>query len=125
MSEASVLKTALSISGASCQGCAKKIRHALEPLTGSTERVEVNLEDQTVALPEDVDSAEAARIVTESGYPAEPLVHSEPSGSCCASKKGKSAAAKAPDPDTPAASTDVEPSDAGHFVAAGHDHDAR
>ena len=113
MSEASVLKTALSISGASCQGCAKKIRHALEPLTGSTERVEVNLEEQTVALPEDVDSAEAARIVTEAGYPAEPLVHNEPSGSCCASKKGKSAAAKAPDPDTPAASTDVEPSDAG------------
>ncbi|WP_226596146.1 heavy metal translocating P-type ATPase [Marinobacter nauticus] len=113
MSEASVLKTALSISGASCQGCAKKIRHALEPLTGSTERVEVNLEEQTVALPEDVDSAEAARIVTEAGYPAEPLVHSEPSGSCCASKKGKSAAAKAPDPDTPAASTDVEPPDAG------------
>lgn len=87
MSEASVLKTALSISGASCQGCAKKIRHALEPLTGSTERVEVNLDEQTVALPEDVDSAEAARIVTEAGYPAEPLVHSEPSGSCCASKK--------------------------------------
>jgi len=113
MSEASVLKTALSISGASCQGCAKKIRHALEPLTGSTERVEVNLEDQTVALPENVDSAEAARIVTEAGYPAEPLVHNEPIGSCCASKNGKSAADKAPDPDTPAASTDVEPSDAG------------
>ena len=113
MSEASVLKTALSISGASCQGCAKKIRHALEPLTGSTERVEVNLEDQTVALPENVDSAEAARIVTEAGYPAEPLVHNEPIGSCCASKNGKSAADKAPDSDTPAASTDVEPSDAG------------
>lgn len=113
MSEASVLKTALSISGASCQGCAKKIRHALEPLTGSTERVEVNLEDQTVALPENVDSAEAARIVTEAGYPAEPLVHNEPIGSCCASKKDNSAADKAPDLDTPAPSADVEPSDAG------------
>lgn len=113
MSEASVLKTALSISGASCQGCAKKIRHALEPLTGSTERVEVNLEDQTVALPENVDTAEAARIVTEAGYPAEPLVPNDSPGSCCASKKDNSAADKAPNSDTPAASTDVEPSDAG------------
>ena len=55
MSEAPVLRTALSISGASCQGCAKKIRNALEPLAGSTELVEVNLEAQTVALPEGVD----------------------------------------------------------------------
>src|SRR5690554_1286156 len=88
MSEAPVLRTALSISGASCQGCAKKIRNALEPLAGSTELVEVNLEAQTVALPEGVDVAKAARIVTETGYPAEAIA--EPgaeSGSCCASKK--------------------------------------
>src|SRR5690606_18020220 len=105
MSEASVLKTALSISGASCQGCAKKIRHALEPLTGSTERVEVNLEEQTVALPEDVDSAEAARIVTEAGYPAEPLDQNDSPGSCCASNKDKSDADQAAGSDTPAVST--------------------
>ncbi len=88
MSEAPVLKTTLSISGASCQGCAKKIRNALEPLTGDTELVEVNLEEQTVALPEGVDASEAARLVTDTGYPAEPVepVDSE-AGSCCASKK--------------------------------------
>src|SRR5690554_1249515 len=89
MSEAPVLKTVLSISGASCQGCAKKIRNALEPLAGSTERVEVNLEAQTVALPEGVDVAEAARVVTEAGYPAEAIAEPE-SGSCCASKKAAS-----------------------------------
>jgi copper chaperone CopZ len=73
MSATSVLHTTLSISGASCQGCAKKIRNALEPLTGDAELVEVNLEDQTVALPEGIDATEAARIVTETGYPAEPV----------------------------------------------------
>jgi len=109
MSEAPVLRTALSISGASCQGCAKKIRNALEPLAGSTELVEVNLEAQTVALPEGVDVAEAARIVTETGYPAEAIA--EPgaeSGSCCASKKATSCcSSKAQEethkPDEPAA----------------------
>ena len=73
MSDATVLQATLSISGASCQGCVKKIRTALEPLTGDTERVEVDLENQTVALPEGVDAAEAARIVTATGYPAEPV----------------------------------------------------
>ncbi|MBR9871648.1 MAG: copper-translocating P-type ATPase [Gammaproteobacteria bacterium] len=88
MSEASGLNTALSISGASCQGCVKKIRNALEPLTGDADLVEVDLESQTVALPESVDKAEAAKIVSDTGYPAEPVVAEEPSSSCCASKKG-------------------------------------
>ncbi|MBU2953050.1 heavy metal translocating P-type ATPase [Marinobacter sp. F3R08] len=73
MTDAPVLQTTLSISGASCQGCAKKIRSALEPLTGNPELVEVDLEKQTVALPEGIDAAEAARIVTKTGFPAEPL----------------------------------------------------
>jgi Cu+-exporting ATPase len=89
MSDAPELKPALSISGASCQGCAKKIRNALEPLTGRTELVGVDIEAQTVALPDGVDLAEAARVVTEAGYPAEPLATSEPA-SCCASKKASS-----------------------------------
>ncbi|MCK0105697.1 heavy metal translocating P-type ATPase [Marinobacter sp. S0848L] len=87
MSEASGLSTALSISGASCQGCVKKIRNALEPLTGDTDLVEVDLEAQTVALPESVDKAEAAKIVSDTGYPAEPIAAGEPSSGCCASKK--------------------------------------
>ncbi|MBB5319559.1 heavy metal translocating P-type ATPase [Marinobacter oulmenensis] len=83
--ETQELTPRLSISGASCQGCAKKIRNALEPLTGSTEKVEVDLEAQTVALPEDVDIDEAARIVTDTGYPAEPL-EQEQADSCCLAK---------------------------------------
>lgn len=67
MTDTPVLQTTLSISGASCQGCVKKIRSALEPLTGDAELVEVDLEKQTVALPEGVDADEAARIVTETG----------------------------------------------------------
>src|SRR5690554_533906 len=123
MSEAPVLRTALSISGASCQGCAKKIRNALEPLAGSTELVEVNLEAQTVALPEGVDVAEAARIVTETGYPAEPLPEPEAeSGSCCASKKatsccGSKAQEETQKPDEPAAEAATE-------AGAGADSDA-
>ncbi|WP_417520750.1 heavy metal translocating P-type ATPase [Marinobacter sp.] len=96
MSEASVLKPTLSISGATCQGCAKKIRNALEPLTGDVGLVEVNLEDQTVSLPEGVDAKEAARVVTETGYPAEPVAEAKKPASCCASKADKAATADAP-----------------------------
>lgn len=73
MNEKIALHPALSISGASCQGCVRKIRSALEPLTGSADRVDVNLEEQTVLLPDGTDTAEAARIVTEAGYPASSL----------------------------------------------------
>lgn len=67
------LVPALSISGASCQGCARKIRNALAPLTGNTERVDVNIEARTVALPAGTDLEQAADLVTAAGYPAEPL----------------------------------------------------
>ena len=80
MSENTALHPALSISGASCQGCVSKIRGALEPLTGSADRVEVNLDEQTVALPDGIDAGKAARIVTEAGYPASPLEASPTSG---------------------------------------------
>ncbi|WP_372985760.1 heavy metal translocating P-type ATPase [Marinobacter sp.] len=87
MNEITELHRALSISGASCQGCAKKIRNALEPLTGDTDLVEVNLEEQTVALPEGIDVADAARRVTDAGYPAEPVKEAnEQPASCCAGK---------------------------------------
>lgn len=89
MSDAPELKPALSISGATCQGCARKIRKALEPMTGSTELVEVDIDAQTVALPDGVDLVEAARVVTEAGYPAEPVATPKPA-SCCASKKASS-----------------------------------
>ncbi|KPP97476.1 heavy metal translocating P-type ATPase [Marinobacter sp. HL-58] len=81
MNEKTALHPALSISGASCQGCARKIRSALEPLTGSADQVEVNLDEQTVALPDGIDTREAARIVTEAGYPASPLEESSATGS--------------------------------------------
>ena len=71
--ETATLSPALSVSGASCQGCVKKIRAALEPLTDGTEQVDVDLERQTIALPESIDLSEAAKRVTDAGYPAEPL----------------------------------------------------
>ncbi|MGM0952741.1 MAG: heavy metal translocating P-type ATPase [Pseudomonadota bacterium] len=113
MSEAPELKTTLSISGATCQGCAKKIRNALEPLTGDTELVEVDLEEQTVALPDGINAAEAARIVTETGYPAEPIEAGDnEAGSCCASKKQTSCCSKKSEDQSSGASeeeTETEP----------------
>ena len=73
MTQTVKLRPALTISGATCQGCAKKIRNALQPLVGDTEQVAVNLETQIVALPEGTDLDEAARLVTDSGYPARRL----------------------------------------------------
>ncbi|WP_148864653.1 heavy metal translocating P-type ATPase [Marinobacter fonticola] len=61
----------LTISGASCQGCVKKIRQALSPLVDDADAVSVDLERQTVALPVTVDPAEAARLITGAGFPAE------------------------------------------------------
>ncbi|MGO3296092.1 MAG: heavy metal translocating P-type ATPase [Marinobacter sp.] len=90
MSDTPVLHTTLSISGATCQGCAKKIRNALKPLTGDTDLIEVDIEDQTVALPEGIDATEAARIVTETGYPAKPVTETEKPASSCSFKSEKS-----------------------------------
>jgi len=55
MTDTTALHPVLSITGASCQGCARKIRTALEPLTGSQDLVEVDLQAQTVALPDGTD----------------------------------------------------------------------
>ena len=111
MNKAPELKTTLTISGASCQGCAKKIRNALEPLTGSTDLVEVDLDNQTVALPEGIDADEAARIVTETGYPAEPVepentAEEAAASSCCAAQKEPSCCSKKAD--DPSADTSKE-----------------
>ncbi|MFW5825305.1 MAG: heavy metal translocating P-type ATPase, partial [Marinobacter sp.] len=73
MTDTDTLTPALSISGASCQGCVKKIRAALEPLTDDAENLDIDLERQTVALPPGIDLEEAARRVSDAGYPAEPL----------------------------------------------------
>jgi P-type Cu+ transporter len=78
MNEKTALHPTLSISGASCQGCANKIGKALAPLAGSADKVEVNLQEQTVSLPDGIDSDEAARLVTEAGYPASPLTADAP-----------------------------------------------
>jgi len=70
MNDHTELQPALSISGASCQGCVRNITRALESLTGSAELISVDLESQTVALPDGINIDEAARIVTGAGYPA-------------------------------------------------------
>ncbi|MDC0662832.1 heavy metal translocating P-type ATPase [Marinobacter sp. SS21] len=62
----------LTISGASCQGCVKKIRTALASLVADAEQIAVDLPTQTVRLPTGVDGATAARLLSEAGYPAQP-----------------------------------------------------
>ena len=118
MTDTPVLQTTLSISGASCQGCVKKIRSALEPLTGDAELVEVDLEKQTVALPEGVNAGEAARIVTETGYPAEPFQEDAEPASCCSSGN-KDEADTAGDSEEQATEADSAPTGSG--AAAGAD----
>ncbi|HCA12314.1 MAG TPA: Cu+ exporting ATPase, partial [Marinobacter adhaerens] len=118
MTDTPVLQTTLSISGASCQGCVKKIRSALEPLTGDAELVEVDLEKQTVDLPEGVDADEAARIVTETGYPAEPFQEDAEPASCCSSGN-EDEADTADDSEDQATEADSAPTGSG--AAAGAD----
>ena len=105
-------ETRLSITGATCQGCARKIRVALEPLVADTSTVDVNIEQKTVTLPVAVDAADAARRITEAGYPAA-ILSAEPAAekSGCASKATSScssattAGAESPVPEpTPASS---------------------
>ena len=60
----------LSIAGATCQGCARKIRVALEPLVTDSAALDVNIEQKTVTLPAGIDPTDAARRITEAGYPA-------------------------------------------------------
>ncbi|SFL89897.1 heavy metal translocating P-type ATPase [Marinobacter zhejiangensis] len=73
MTDTPLAPVRLTISGASCQGCARKIRTALTDLVGSPEAVEVDIEHQTVTLPPGTDPEQAAKRVTAAGYPAEPL----------------------------------------------------
>ncbi|MEO9524564.1 heavy metal translocating P-type ATPase [Marinobacter alexandrii] len=96
MAETKTLQTALSISGATCQGCTNRIRAALEPVTGDKNLIEVDLEHQTVALPDNIDRDEAALRVSAAGYPAHPVSSAEPKpASCCAGQE-----ASAPPADT-------------------------
>ena len=62
----------ISISGASCQGCVRKIRSALEELVEDTGSVNVDLDRQLVTLPAGTDADKAATMITEAGYPATP-----------------------------------------------------
>ena len=103
MTETETLIPALTIEGASCQGCARKIRAALEPITGSTDRVGVDIDGKTVALPAGTDLTDAAQRVTDAGYPATPLHREPPAGP-------EQTASDQPSPDT-AASPDT---DSGH-----------
>ncbi|WP_166256718.1 heavy metal translocating P-type ATPase [Marinobacter salicampi] len=64
------------ISGASCQGCARKIRTALADLVPDPQDVEIDLEHQLVTLPESIDPEEAAVRISDAGYPASPLSRS-------------------------------------------------
>jgi len=81
----------LVISGASCQGCVTRIRKALAPVIEDPEQVAVDLDEQEVTLPSGVDLEEAARLVTQAGYPARPREASDqdaPETSSCCSTSG-------------------------------------
>ncbi|MDX1634484.1 MAG: heavy metal translocating P-type ATPase [Marinobacter sp.] len=65
-------ESVLSIEGATCQGCVRRIRAALEGLVSDPETVRVDLDRQQVELPAGVDADEAARRVSDAGYPATP-----------------------------------------------------
>jgi Cu+-exporting ATPase len=87
MTDTPELTPALSISGASCQGCVKKIRAALAPLTGDAELIHVNLENQTVSFPDTVNASDAAQKVTDAGFPATPIEPSEPKATSCCNRE--------------------------------------
>ncbi|MFL1486107.1 heavy metal translocating P-type ATPase [Marinobacter sp. LN3S78] len=99
MADVETVTPALSISGASCQGCIDKIRAALAPLVDSTDDIEVDLERQTVALPYNVNLDDAAARVTDAGYPAQALT--EEPASCC-----RGGGASEEQPDAPAQTTE-------------------
>lgn len=73
MSRDSRPRPMMSISGASCKGCVRNIDTALQPLLKEGQQAAVDLQSQTVALPPGTDAEEAARLVSEAGYPATPL----------------------------------------------------
>ena len=88
MTETASPRASLTVSGASCQGCVRKIRTALATVVNDPDLVQVDLEHQTVALPAEVDLDTAARLVTEAGYPAEVAL-----AEACPLPDGESAAA--------------------------------
>ncbi|PFG10860.1 heavy metal translocating P-type ATPase [Marinobacter sp. LV10MA510-1] len=94
----------LSIAGATCQGCARKIRVALAPLVDDSAAVDVNIEQKTVTLPPSIDPADAARRITEAGFPAQILdAGSTVAKSCCASNTTPSCRSEKSDADEPGA----------------------
>ncbi|MEQ5835839.1 copper-translocating P-type ATPase [Marinobacter sp. NFXS9] len=61
----------LTIRGASCQGCVKKIREAVTPLVNAADDIDIDLESQTVTLPAGIDVEEAVQRISDAGYPAQ------------------------------------------------------
>ena len=100
----------LTIEGASCQHCVKKIQAALEGLPG-LEHSDVDLERQQVLLTGHLDPQQAARRITDAGYPARAESGTGPGtdaeaadGGACSlvpeAAEQEPAAQPAPEPDT-------------------------
>lgn len=62
--------TRLNISGMKCMGCVGSVKNALESIDGIG-AVVVDLDSGSARYEGDVDAAEACRVVTEAGYPAQ------------------------------------------------------
>ncbi len=70
--EAKIMRTHhLPIQGATCQGCANKIRTALGAVPGADD-IQVDLAEQQVTVHGDAEPAALSRALAESGYGAEP-----------------------------------------------------
>ncbi|MGB1408919.1 heavy metal translocating P-type ATPase [Alloalcanivorax venustensis] len=67
----------LPIQGATCQGCAKKIRTALGAVPGADE-IQVDLDEQTVTVRGDARPEALTRALAESGYGVKPAPEPEP-----------------------------------------------
>ncbi|MFT6340343.1 MAG: Cu+-exporting ATPase [Polaribacter sp.] len=68
------------IQGASCQGCVRKIRQALDPVAG-VDDVQVDLDAQQVTVTGTADSAEVQAALAKAGYAAEDTLSHAPSAS--------------------------------------------
>jgi len=106
ITEANTIRTHhLPIQGATCQGCANKIRAALEAVPGS-EDIQVDLEAQQASVRGPAEREALVRALAESGYGVEPAGDTEAAPSHCEQKGDE----------TP--SSDREPSSGGDIQLA-------
>lgn len=66
------MKQVFNVQNMKCMGCVSAVKAAVEPLEGVAS-VEVDLEDGTATVDGEFDAAQVAQVITDAGYPAEPV----------------------------------------------------